>query len=99
MRDIEGDVVVRLPRMADEFHISLFGGSARLAPVTGSAGADNILPAVFTVLVTRHNVVYGKLVAGLGAVLAGIVVTLKNAEARHFPLVARAFNHISQLDY
>ena len=67
--------------------------------VAGCARADHVFPSVLTSTVTGSYVVYGKLVAGFGAVLAGIVVALKNAEARHLPLMARAFNHIGQLDY
>ena len=80
MRDIEGQVVTRLVGLANELHISLFWRSTRLAAVTGYTGADYILPVVFTTLVSWQNMVYGKLMTCLEAILAGVAVAVKNTK-------------------
>ena len=98
-RDIEGQVVTRLEGLSDKLHISLFRRSTCLAAVTGYTGADYILPAVFTTLVSWQNVVYGKLMACLGAILAGIAVAMKNTKAGQLFLMAGTFNHMGELDY
>ena len=98
-RDIEGQVVTWLVGLTDKLHISLFRRSARLVAVTGYAGTDHIFPAVFTTLVSWQNVVYGKLMAYLGAILAGIAVAMKNTKAGQLFLITGTFNHMGKLDY
>ena len=99
LRDIERNVVMRLAWMADEYHIGLLRGSTRLTPIARGAGADNIFPAMLAFLITWHHVVQGKLMACLTAILASIVVALKNTEASKFPLITLAFDHIDKLYY
>jgi len=61
--DIEWQVITRLAGLANKLHISLLGCPASLATVAKCAGTNNILPAVFTTLVSWQNMIYGKLMA------------------------------------
>ncbi len=98
-RDVKGDIAVGLRRLTGQLHSGLLGGSACLVTVAGDAGADHVLPGVLTALVSWNNMVYGKLPAFLTAVLAGMVVTVKDPKARQPSLGSGTLNHVGQFDY
>ena len=97
--DLKGQIAVRSFGDSKQFHSSLFGSSSGFVTITMPTSGDNIFPAMLAFLITWHHVVQGKLMACLTAILASIVVALKNTEASKFPLITLAFDHIDKLYY
>lgn len=64
-----------------QFHSGLGGSLTRFTAVTKYTGADHIFPDVFASPVAGNNMVQGKLLRFLTAVLAGVLVTVENLEA------------------
>lgn len=64
-----------------QFHSGLGGSFTRFTAVTEYTGADHIFPDVFSSPVTGDNMVQGKLLRFLTAVLAGVLVAAENLEA------------------
>ncbi len=86
---------------ADEVHAGFVRGAVALARVAGDAGADNVLPRGRPATVARDDVVEVQIFAleNFAAVLAGVVVALKDVVARelHF-LLGHAVIHEEEDD-
>jgi hypothetical protein len=80
-------------------HPSLSRGSACLSVVAGDAGTDHIFPGMLPPAMARDNVVYGKLLGLLTAILAGVVVTMEDPKAGELPFGAGSPYKIAQFDY
>lgn len=81
----------RLAWLPDQVHAGLLRGAVGLARVARDAGADDVLPRGRAVVLTRHNVVEIQVarVEFLPAILAGVLVALKNIVAGELDLLAR----------
>ena len=66
--------------LADEMHVGFLRGMIRLAGIAGNAGAHDIFPGCRATPITGNNVIQVQILAvkDLAAVLAGVLVALKN---------------------
>src|SRR4030067_905239 len=86
------------PGLANQLHVGFLRGAARLAPVAGDTGADDVLPGVPAAPVAGDDVVQRELTALLTAVLAGVAVPVENLVACQLLFPARPLNHPGQPD-
>jgi hypothetical protein len=67
--------------------------------VAGNAGANHVVPGVFSPQPTWNDVVQGKLLSLAAAILTGVLVTMEHFGPAQLLLVSGAINHIDEADY
>lgn len=70
-------IVVRRMRLVQQSHPCFIRCTSAFVPVARDAGADHIVPGVLATSPTRHNVIQGKLLGLMAAILAGVLVTVE----------------------
>jgi len=76
--NVEKTTTAWLSRRMLQSHSSFFRSFASLTTIAGYAGTDYIFPGVLTPPVPGDNVVQGKILGFLPAILTGVVVTIEN---------------------
>ena len=75
--------VARCSGLLEKLHSSFRRSAPRLPPIAGFAAADHILPGVFTLAMTRDDMVQSQLLGLLPAVLAGVLVPAEDLYPSH----------------
>src|SRR5207248_1958112 len=86
-------------RLAEKQHLRFGEGAATLLVVAVAARGDHVLPGVLSATMTRHHVIEREVVATLAAVLAGVVVALKDLFTRQLHDRARPLHVIDETDH
>jgi hypothetical protein len=74
--NIEAIVAGRM-RLVQQSHPCFIRCTSAFVPVARDAGADHIVPGMLPTSPTRNNVVQGKLLGLMAAILAGVLVTVE----------------------
>ena len=82
-----------------QLHPGLARGPTRLATITGDTGADHIFPGVLTAPIAGYDMVQGKLLGFLPAVLTGRMVTVEDLKASQLSFPAGTPDEVSKADY
>jgi len=98
VRDVEEGTAGGFGGRAHQFHVRLLGGSAGFFAVTFHAGTDHVLPGMFAVAEAGHHVVERKMFTLGAAILAGVMVTVKDFIAGHLALAARTADKLIEPD-
>jgi hypothetical protein len=85
--------------LAEGSHARLLRGAARLAMITGLAGADHVIPVVEAASVPGYDVIQGELPGFLAAVLAGVVISNENITAGKPPPGEGTLDQIDEADH
>ena len=77
--------------LADKLHASLVRQTIAFARVAGNARANNVLPGGLTAAISRQDMIEVEIIAveNLPAILAGVLVPLKDVMSRKFHLFFR----------
>ena len=86
-------------RLVQQSHSCFVRGTPTFVSVAGNAGADHIIPGVFSPQPTWNHVVQGKLFGLAAAVLAGVLVTVKHLGPAQLLLVSGTMDHIDEADH
>ena len=87
--DFKNDVRHGPARRAAERHTGFFGRAIAFFDIAAQTGGDDIVPAVKTAARTRNNVINGQVMTLITAILAGVIVTMKNVAPRETDLFVR----------
>ena len=68
-------------RLANQLHPGFLGGSTCLTAITGYTGTNYIFPSMLSALVSRDDMVQGKLSSFLTTILTGVLVTFENLKS------------------
>jgi hypothetical protein len=74
--NIEAIVAGRM-RLVQQSHPCFIRCTSAFVPVARDAGADHIVPGMLATSPTRYNVIQGKLLGLMAAILAGVLVTVE----------------------
>ena len=92
-------VIARGMWLVQQCHPRLVRRPPAFVPVAGNAGADYVVPGMFSTPPAWNNVVQGKLLGLASAVLTGVLVTGKYLGPAQFFLVAGTLDHIDESNY
>ena len=97
---IEGAVEAgwRPERFSHEAHRGLLRRAACLAMVTSLTGGDDVIPLMAAAAVSRQDVIKGKFLGSLAAVLATELIAEEDIAARQAALRPRAPDKVDQPD-
>lgn len=92
LRYFEGHMAGRAPRNRQERHICLSWGAVAFLHVAFQTGSHNIVPSVLTPSGARHDVIDREIVSAVPAVLAGVLVSMKDVSPRETNLLVWNFD-------
>lgn len=92
LRNFEGHMACRTPRNRQERHVGLSWGAVAFLNVAFQTGSHNIVPSVFAPSGARHDVIDSEIVSAVPAVLARVLVSVKNVSPRETDLLVWNFD-------
>jgi len=84
--------------LANQLHVGFLRRTPGLLTVAVGAGTDHIFPGVLPSPVARYHVVEREVPTLLSAVLAGVLIAVKNLVAGHLALAVRPPDKLGQPD-
>ena len=98
-RDFEVDMTWRPARNVEQCHARLFGGAIALLDITLQTRCNDVVPGIGSTFGSRDDVVDGKVVASIAAILTSVVIAMQQIAPRQTNFFVWNFDVAAKSDY